>query len=73
MHKSNVNVKCYVDSCYYWGQNNFCEAETIEVDNQTVGDRSMEIGSLGDAQNEAKTSKETYCRTFKPKNQEKNF
>lgn len=67
MAKSNVDVKCYVDSCHYWGQNNLCQADMIEVDNQFVGDQSMEIGSLGDAQNEAKTSKETYCRTFKPK------
>lgn len=72
MAKTDVNVKCYVDSCQYWGQNNLCRADSIEVDNQSIGDRSMEIGSLGEAQDEAKTSKGTYCRTFKPKYQEKN-
>ena len=72
MVKSNINVKCYVDSCHYWGQNNLCEAESIEVDNQSIGNRSMEIGALGEAQDEAKTSKGTYCRTFKPKNLKRN-
>lgn len=67
MAKNNVKVRCYVDSCDYWGENNLCAAETIEVDNQSIGDRNMEIGTLGERKDEAKTSKGTYCRTYKPK------
>ena len=66
MPKKEVNVKCYVDSCQYWEQNNFCNADTIEVDNQGTN-FDLEIGTLGEGQKEAKTSKATYCRTFKPK------
>ena len=43
MAKSNVSVKCYVDSCHYWGQNNLCQAELIEVDNQFVGDEHGDL------------------------------
>jgi hypothetical protein len=65
--KKEVKVKCYVDSCQYWEQNNLCAADTIEVDNQQVN-LDMEIGTLGEGYGEAETSKATYCRTFKPKN-----
>ncbi|HHW12078.1 MAG TPA: DUF1540 domain-containing protein [Firmicutes bacterium] len=64
---NRVKVKCYVDSCHYWDQNNICVADTIEVDNQRFNP-DMEIGTLGGGHNEADTSKATYCRTFKPKN-----
>ncbi|HHT04908.1 MAG TPA: DUF1540 domain-containing protein [Hydrogenispora sp.] len=67
MPKKEVKVKCYVDSCQYWEQNNLCAADTIEVDNQQVN-LDMEIGTLGEGYGEAETSKATYCRTFKPKN-----
>ncbi|NLW59718.1 MAG: DUF1540 domain-containing protein [Firmicutes bacterium] len=67
MPQKEVKVKCYVDSCHYWGQNNICVADTIEVDNQRFN-RELEIGTLGAGYNEADTSKATYCRTFKPKN-----
>lgn len=66
--KKEVNVKCYVDSCRYWDQNNLCDADTIEVDNQGMNNQMMEIGALGEGEKEAKTSKATYCRTFTPKN-----
>jgi len=64
--KKDVQVKCYVDSCQYWDQNNMCDADLIEVDNQGVN-QNMEIGTLGEGFAEAKTSKATYCRTFTPK------
>ena len=57
-----------MDSCKYWGQNNLCDAEVIEVDNQRV-DLDLEIGTIGEGIDEAKTSKATYCRTFAPKDQ----
>jgi hypothetical protein len=67
MPKSNVKVQCYVDSCDYWENNNLCAAEAIEIDNQSIGDLTMEMGTLGEGKDEAKTSKGTYCRTYKPK------
>jgi hypothetical protein len=66
--KKSVRVKCYVDSCKYWDQKNLCDADAIEVDNQSVN-QDMEIGTIGEGNDEAKTSKATYCRTFSPKNQ----
>lgn len=69
MPKNEVQVRCYVDSCHYWAQNNLCDAEMIEVDNQQTGP-DMEIGTLGEGRNEAKTSKATYCRTFTPKREQ---
>jgi hypothetical protein len=61
----NMEVKCYVDSCEYWSKNNFCSADGIEVDNQAMSD--MEIGGLGGNEAEAGSSRETYCRTYKPR------
>lgn len=66
--KKNVKVKCYVDSCKYWGQENLCDANAIEVDNQLVN-LEQEIGTIGAGMDEAITSKATYCRTFAPKDQ----
>ena len=67
--KKDVKVRCYVDSCQYWDQNNLCDADVIEVDNQRIN-HDMEIGALGEGLDEAKTSKATYCRTFTPKRKE---
>ena len=60
-----ISVKCSVDSCEYWGKNNVCTADAIEVDNQAEID--MEIGRLGEGEAEAGTSKATYCRTYQPR------
>lgn len=66
-------IKCYVDSCEYWGRENECGAEQIEVDNMNHraggGKGDMEIGELGIGYGEARTSDETCCETFKPKRQ----
>jgi len=123
---SLTDVKCKVESCYYWGDGNICKADSIMVDNNlgqragigtgnlgvgttgttagrtgrteagdlTVGSenkgrtRDFEAGDLTtgafrDAQTEgrtktsanrsdvlAKTSHETLCSTFRPKNTE---
>ena len=61
------NVKCSVDSCAYWGHNNRCEAQEIEVNDWRGMSRDMEIGVIGVAER-ARTSEQTNCKTFKPKN-----
>lgn len=111
-----TEVRCKVSSCYYWGNNDICKADSIMVDNDTsavgrgvrmeagdldtntgrgrnrrAGDRSIvtgfEAGDLDtriDAQsdikqsgtdvqsgshstNQAQTSHDTICSTFRPK------
>jgi hypothetical protein len=47
------NVMCEVNNCTYWGQGNLCKADEIYV-----------VGQNG---NQAEDSKETDCKTFKPK------
>lgn len=64
--RRNSQVKCFVDSCHYWAYGNNCNAEEIEVDNQA--EIGMEVGRLGEE--EADTSRETFCRTFKPRSQD---
>lgn len=72
MENRCMTVKCKVDSCAYWDEGNICGADGIEVDNSlgmNLGDASMEIGRLGEGEQEAHTSDETCCKTYKPKNQ----
>lgn len=57
-------VKCSVDSCYYWGSGNVCQADAIMVKNN-VDQIGFEIGTIGDL--EARTSEDTMCATYKPK------
>ncbi|GAB6173254.1 hypothetical protein JCM15765_27320 [Paradesulfitobacterium aromaticivorans] len=45
------NLKCTVDTCHYWGSENHCMADGIEVNNQVSS---------------AQTSDDTICKTFKP-------
>jgi hypothetical protein len=99
-----TDVKCKVESCYYWGKGDVCKADTITVDNNTgtagrmeaadltvgpgTGERArdFEAGDLttgpftgpenrqgtrtagGKTGVLARTSHETLCSTFKPKN-----
>ncbi|MGA9174723.1 MAG: DUF1540 domain-containing protein [Thermoactinomyces sp.] len=46
------NVMCEVDSCTYWGNGNLCKADEIYVVAHTE---------------KAQETKETDCKTFKPK------
>ncbi|HJV46300.1 MAG TPA: DUF1540 domain-containing protein [Bacillota bacterium] len=64
-----VDVKCSVANCNYWGQGNNCTAPSIMVDIDRHGNLTTEMASeLGNThQDQATTSKETCCRTFKPK------
>lgn len=71
-----TEVKCSVDSCYYWGKGNVCQANTITVKNDTDrtyevgagGRRNLEVGTLGaGAAASARTSSQTRCETFRPR------
>jgi len=46
-----MQVKCSVDSCFYWHENH-CDANALEVNQMS---------------NQASTSDETCCTTFKPR------
>lgn len=63
-------VKCEVASCFYWDRGNRCAAEMIEVAVQkALGEdetRRVEFGAIG-VGDQAKTSQETCCATFTPK------
>jgi len=41
-----TEVKCKVESCYYWGTGDVCKADTIVVDNNTMSRTGMEAGNL---------------------------
>ena len=73
MDKHN-RIKCYVDSCEYWGHGNMCVADRIEVDNMSrraPGKGDMEVGRLGAGYGEARASDDTCCETFRPRQGER--
>lgn len=59
-------IGCTVDTCTYWGAGNRCVAERIMVRLNAAAAR-VEFGALGQKP-EARTSEETMCQTFRPKN-----
>ncbi|MEW9668748.1 DUF1540 domain-containing protein [Ammoniphilus sp. 3BR4] len=67
----NIEVKCSVANCSYWGKGNNCQAPAIMVDLDQHADYNAEMGNeLGidtEHQDHAPTSAATCCRTFKPK------
>ncbi|MGE5560929.1 MAG: DUF1540 domain-containing protein [Chloroflexota bacterium] len=71
-----TKVKCTVDTCHYWGQGHVCEANEIEVNNQSGTSTSMgstrtaftnssDISASGHSH--ATTSSETMCQTYRPR------
>lgn len=62
-------VRCTVNNCHYWEQNNVCAAESILVISDdavsTMGRADEEIGEIGHTP--ARLSKDTCCYTFRPK------
>lgn len=64
----NQEIYCTVNSCYYYGGGDKCKASKIMVKNNPAGlqNANMEIGTLG---GEAKTSNQTLCETFIPRDQ----
>ncbi|WP_139491335.1 DUF1540 domain-containing protein [Brevibacillus dissolubilis] len=67
-------VKCAVANCTYWGEGNNCQADMImvEVDGhankQFDAEFAGEFGYDSQHKDAAKSSAETCCHTFKPKN-----
>lgn len=62
-------VRCTVNNCHYWEQNNLCGAVSILVMSDeavgNIGQHDEEFGEIGHTP--ARISKETCCYTFKPK------
>ncbi|HJV45738.1 MAG TPA: DUF1540 domain-containing protein [Bacillota bacterium] len=65
----DVNVKCSVSNCTYWGKENNCTASEIMVDVDQhasyVAEMAAELGT--DHHDIASTAAITCCKTFKPK------
>jgi len=63
-----AKINCTVDDCVYWGSGNICKADEILVTiNEATGSAGrLELGEMGATKN-AKTSYETQCKTFKPR------
>lgn len=66
-----VEVKCSVSNCSFWGRGNNCQAPAIMVDLDPHANYNAEMGNeLGidtEHQDLAAESAETCCRTFRPK------
>lgn len=67
-------VRCSVSNCAFWGQGNFCQANSIIVqpdaqDSMQTEDASYTSTVLNGQMMESSvsTSVETCCQTFKPK------
>lgn len=64
-------VRCSVANCSFWGQGNFCHANSIMIDidqhatNRLKEEFADELGVLH--KDKASTSSVTCCQTFKPK------
>lgn len=62
-------VRCTVNNCFYWEENNVCAADAILVMSDEaigrLGQDDMEVGEIG--YTPARISKETCCYTFRPK------
>ncbi|RUL54674.1 MULTISPECIES: DUF1540 domain-containing protein [Lysinibacillus] len=72
---ANVEVNCAVSNCFFHKKGNICGAEKIQVDmDYHSRDRNTEFASDFDfdmISEEASSSHETCCKTFKPKQEER--
>jgi len=70
----NIEVKCSVSNCYFYREGNNCGAPAImiEVDQHSFSNEefSDEFGIQTDHTDKVHTSKNTCCRTFRPRKQE---
>lgn len=68
----NIEVKCSVSNCYFYREGNNCGAPSImiEVDKHAFSNEefSNELGIQTEHIDQANSSKNTCCRTFKPRN-----
>lgn len=66
------DIRCAVSNCSFWGQNNFCQANSIivrpESQSYTSGQELFESSILDGMMIESTvtTSSETCCQTFRP-------
>lgn len=59
------NISCTVTNCHYWGGGDVCRADRIEVGVSGSRNARMDAGRFpGD---QATTSENTCCVTFKPR------
>jgi hypothetical protein len=68
-----VVVRCTVDNCAYWAEDNYCKADTILITSDAAGVRypegvdapqtEMIVQEMG--QTPARSCMDTACKTFK--------
>jgi hypothetical protein len=69
---ANLQVRCSVNNCHYWSQNNYCTANNILVtsdstsNNKTAGYDAPSVPN--DLTTPVQMSMETCCKTFVPNN-----
>lgn len=71
----NVQVRCTVDNCYFWAQDNFCNADSILItSSQAAQQYSQETSNTGTStqamvsaigETPADHSHDTACKTFR--------
>ena len=65
-----LEVKCTVSDCFFHAKGNFCGAEKIEIDMESMTNKKERTEFASDfdlqapKQKEAKTSSDTCCKTF---------
>lgn len=67
-----IEVRCTVDNCYFWTQDNYCQAESILITSDKAAakypesvdseDTAMIVDEIGETP--ADTCRETACKTF---------
>lgn len=70
-----LEVRCTVDNCYFWAQDNYCGADRILITSDRAAQQypesvdaaqtAMIVNEIGETP--AKTCMETACKTFKQK------
>ncbi len=69
---ANVQVRCSVNNCHYWTQDNYCKANQILVTSDSSGGHAGNSYDAPSVPNDLTTpvqmSMETCCQTFVSKN-----
>ncbi|MDA8206592.1 MAG: DUF1540 domain-containing protein [Thermaerobacter sp.] len=67
---ANVDVRCTVNNCYFWAQDNYCAADTILItgdqaaaETTTNASTNTLVSQIG--KTPAETRQQTACQTFK--------
>lgn len=65
-----LEVKCTVSDCFFHAKGNYCGAEKIEIDMESITNKKERTEFASDfdlqapKQKEAKSSSDTCCKTF---------